>query len=96
MRPVFFSRRMVGTSMMPKLKPGQLIIATGLFHKLEPGEVVIVEHQGKQKIKRIERISDEKVFVIGDNLQTSNDSRHFGWVEQKEIIARVLFPRLAK
>ena len=89
-------RRVIGASMAPKLRPGQLIIATSLIRKLRPGQVVIVERDHKQFIKRIERIEDNHVFVIGDNLRASTDSRHFGWLGKEEIIAKVLRPNMAK
>lgn len=97
MKALVFLRRVVGRSMTPKLEPGQLIVATGWYRHLHPGQVVIIEHEGKQKIKRIEQIDEEeRVFVIGDNLQASTDSRHFGWLDEKEVIGKVLFPKLAK
>lgn len=96
MKSILFLRRVVGRSMAPKLAPGQLIVATGLFGQLHPGQVVIIRHDHKEKIKRIERIEDDKVFVIGDNLEASTDSRQFGWLDKRQIIARVLFPNLAK
>jgi nickel-type superoxide dismutase maturation protease len=92
----FVIRRVKGFSMAPKLRPGQLIIGTPLFRHLHPGQVVIVEHDNKELIKRIERVDHDKLFVIGDNLEASTDSRHFGWVEEKEVKARVLRPNLAK
>lgn len=82
--------------MAPKLRPGQLIVATSLFRKLHPGQVVIVERDNKQLIKRIERIEADKLFVIGDNLAASIDSRQFGWLDRQAVIARVLRPNLAK
>ena len=82
--------------MAPKLHPGQLILATAFFKKLRPGQVVIVERENKQLIKRIERIKEDKVFVVGDNLNASIDSRQFGWLDQSCVIAKVLRPNLAK
>jgi hypothetical protein len=82
--------------MMPRLNPGKLVIATPLLRKLRPGQVIILEHDGKEKIKRIERVDPEhcQLFVIGDNLKASSDSRHFGWVASNEFRGRVLWPRL--
>jgi hypothetical protein len=80
--------------MEPNLTSGQLIVATGAFRKIHPGQVVIVEHDGKEKVKRVERVDDSKqrVFVIGDNLASSTDSRHFGWLKYADVIGRVVYP----
>jgi nickel-type superoxide dismutase maturation protease len=93
---LFLLRRVVGNSMSPKLEPGQLLVATPLFRRLRPGQVVIIDHDGKQKVKRIERVTNNKVFVIGDNLPLSTDSRHFGWLHHNQVIGRVFWPKLAK
>jgi nickel-type superoxide dismutase maturation protease len=95
MQGLVFIRRIVGKSMAPRLKPGRLVLATRFHRHLKPGQVVILEHAGREKIKRIERIDPDKgqLFVIGDNLDASSDSRHFGWITQKDVRGRVFWPR---
>jgi phage repressor protein C with HTH and peptisase S24 domain len=82
--------------MSPKLMPGQVLLATPLFRRLRPGQVVVLQQDGRQKVKRIERIEKGKCFVIGDNPKASTDSRHFGWLDANDILARVVWPKLAK
>jgi nickel-type superoxide dismutase maturation protease len=89
-------RRVVGTSMYPKLRPGQVLLATPVFRRIMPGQVVIFDQGGRQKVKRVEEVKDNQVFVIGDNLNASTDSRHFGWLPKDRIVARVFWPKLAK
>lgn len=96
MKRLILLRRVVGSSMAPKLRPGQIIIATSLFRKLHPGQVVILRKNNKELVKRIEQIDHDKVFVIGDNLSASTDSRQFGWLDQSMVVARVFRPNLAK
>lgn len=95
MKRFLFIRRVVGKSMAPRLRSGELVLATPWHRKLKPGMVVILEHHGKEKIKRIERIDSEKgqLFVIGDNLDASSDSRHFGWIAKSTVRGRVVWPR---
>ncbi len=82
--------------MAPMLRPGQLIIATPWFKRLRPGQVVVLRKNNRELIKRIERIESDKVFVIGDNLPNSTDSRQFGWLDINTVVARVIRPKLAK
>lgn len=96
MPKVLFLRRVVGTSMAPMLKPGQLILATALRRRLRPGQVVVLRKNNRELIKRIERIEFDKVFVIGDNPDASTDSRQFGWLDMSTVVARVIRPKLAK
>lgn len=93
---MYFLRRVVGQSMIPMLRPGQLIVATTTFRKLRPGHVVVLRKNNRELIKRIERIVDGKVFVIGDNLSASTDSRQFGWLDASTVVAVVIRPKLAK
>jgi len=82
--------------MAPMLRPGQLIVAIPIFRRLKPGQVVVLRKNNRELIKRIERIESDKVFVIGDNLSASTDSRQFGWLDISTVIARVVRPKLAK
>lgn len=86
-------RRVVGHSMVPVLPPGTFVIGITYFRKLIPGDVVVVEHDGKEKIKRIDKIDNNKVFVLGDHPETSTDSRQFGWLAKEQVKARIVWPR---
>jgi phage repressor protein C with HTH and peptisase S24 domain len=79
--------------MAPTLKPGQLVIGRQT-RELRPGDVVIVSHDGLEKIKRIEKQQGDLIYLLGDNAPASTDSRNFGWVQAKAIIAKVVWPRL--
>jgi phage repressor protein C with HTH and peptisase S24 domain len=93
-RPILLIRRVHGESMQPSLKPGQIVLASGLFRQLSPQQVVIIRHQGLEKIKRIERLRQGHVFVVGDNPRASRDSHQFGWLPLDTVVARVFWPRL--
>jgi SOS-response transcriptional repressor LexA len=79
--------------MAPSLHAGQLVIGRQT-RELQPGDVVIVSHEGLEKIKRIERQQGDLIYLLGDNAGASTDSRNFGWVHAKTIIAKVVWPKL--
>jgi phage repressor protein C with HTH and peptisase S24 domain len=79
--------------MAPTLTPGQLVIGRQTS-ELHSGDVVIVSHNGLEKIKRIERQQGDLLYLLGDNPAASTDSRTFGWVQAKSIVAKVVWPKL--
>lgn len=89
-------RRVVGDSMLPGLAAGRLVFALRLVRPFGPraGDVVIAAHDDREKIKRVQSVSDGKIFLLGDNPAASKDSRHFGWLPSDVVIARVIWPRV--
>lgn len=86
-------RRVVGHSMVPILPPHTLVFGWRYFARIRPGQVVVVEHDGMEKIKRVEQVEQNKVYILGDHPETSTDSRHFGWLQKDLIKAVVVWPR---
>jgi nickel-type superoxide dismutase maturation protease len=87
-------RRVTGHSMMPILPPNALIIGLKSTKRLKIGQVVIFDHDGKEKVKRIKNINNQnELFLEGDHLIASTDSRHFGWLPDAHVIAKVIWPR---
>lgn len=86
---VLFIRQIEGESMLPKYKPGQFVISSSIVSP-KVGRVVIVEHEGKQKIKIVDDVSDGKIRVLGLNPARSVDSRHFGFLPIKSVIGVVI------
>ena len=78
--------------MLPTLRPGQLVILLSPC-TIRPGDVVMFSHSGREKIKRISELTNTIVYLLGDNAFASTDSRHFGWVPEKTIIAKLMWPR---
>lgn len=90
-KPLFI-RRVSGDSMSPTLTDGQLVICSSLF-KPKLNKVIVVSHNNYEKVKRLKKIEQETVFVEGDNLSSSTDSRVFGPIQYSQIIGRVILPR---
>lgn len=77
--------------MLPALKPGQDVLVLRWFFKPKIGDLIVFEKDGKEMVKRVQKLNDRCIFVIGDNLHESTDSRHFGWIERKEIVGKIIF-----
>lgn len=87
-------RQVVGHSMLPRLQNGRIVVASGWFRALNPRDVIIIRHDGREKIKRIKEVADNRLFVVGDNAIESTDSRQFGWIDSQCVLGKVLWPRI--
>lgn len=83
-------RRVVGDSMQPTLRPGQVIVATRLL-PLHRGDVVVAVADGREVIKRITNIDGDKFELRGDNGEYSTDSRSFGVLSRRSLYGKVIF-----
>jgi nickel-type superoxide dismutase maturation protease len=93
LRVPFVVRRVVGHSMVPALPPNTLVIGWTYFRRPKPGQIMVVEHDGREKIKRIDQVEGERIYLLGDHPETSIDSRHFGWLPTGYLRARIIWPR---
>jgi type IV secretory pathway protease TraF len=80
--------------MAPRLESGKIILARRWLKHLKPGDVVIARYKGREIIKRVERTEPSRIFLIGDNLNASTDSRHFGWLNKRDVVAKVVWPHV--
>ncbi len=82
-----------GKSMNPTLKDGEVVLVDREA-KIEVGDIVVAKHpieQTSEVVKRVERINERgHYFLVGDNLEDSNDSRHFGAVSTDYIKGKVV------
>jgi nickel-type superoxide dismutase maturation protease len=85
-------RRVVGDSMLPTLRPGQIVVATR-WVRLRPGKIVIALTPRREVVKRVKSVTARGMELIGDNPAASTDSRHFGPVDPRAIVGVVIYPR---
>jgi hypothetical protein len=78
--------------MLPNFQDGGVLIASGWYSRLRKHDVVIIFHEGREKVKRIHKITGDKLFVVGDNSESSTDSRDFGWLPVEAVTAKVIWP----
>ena len=82
-------RRIVGESMYPTYKEGQIVI--GLKSKeYRIGQIVIAIQNNREVVKRITAIGDGYYNLVGDNLAKSSDSRKLGPVKKGDILGKVI------
>lgn len=82
-----------GASMLPTLKNGEVVLVDRAA-EIEIGDIVVAKHpieQTSEIIKRVGQINERgNYFLVGDNLEDSNDSRHFGAVTREYIKGKVV------
>lgn len=77
--------------MNPTLIEGQDVLSVNWFYKIKVGDLVIVKVDGKEMVKRIQKVDDRRIFVIGDNKDESTDSRDFGPVNTDQVVGKVIY-----
>ena len=88
--------RVAGPSMLPTLAEGQTVLVDPSAYRRrrpQPGDVVLAEHpleQGLLVIKRVAELRESGAFLLGDNPDTTSDSRDFGPVSFDRLQGRVV------
>ena len=102
---IFPLAKVNGRSMLPTFKDGSLLLTTRLFNrdKLKIGDIYVykrINEDGQEiaVVKRLTNITslpyedyDNLLFFEGDNPEESYDSRHYGFINAEDIIAKVLW-----
>ncbi|MCW5961162.1 MAG: nickel-type superoxide dismutase maturation protease [Pyrinomonadaceae bacterium] len=82
-----------GNSMFPTMRDGEEVLVDRNA-EVKVGDIVVAKHpieQTTEVVKRIDRINERgHFFLIGDNPDDSNDSRHFGAVSVEYIKGKVI------
>lgn len=74
---------------MPAYRPGDTLLGVRWFAP-RPGQVVVAFHSGKHLIKRLVKLEDGQIWVEGDNAAHSTDSRHYGYLRQTQLKAKII------
>lgn len=75
--------------MVPTLVPDdRIIIRYGKSFSV--GDLIIFKRDDHTEIKRVERIEDDGLFVVGDNDLMSLDSRTYGLISPDSVIGRAI------
>lgn len=85
-----------GRSMFPTLNEGdKLTSVRSYLCKIKVGDIVVAKPypcDDRLVIKRVAEIEAQGYYyyLLGDNPDESYDSRNYGWVSKKEIVAKVV------
>lgn len=87
----------IGKSMLPTLVEGDSPIFTRIFSRKNPKEgcIYVIQRGDKRAIKRLSKVIkvgiDTYCFFLGDNPSESYDSRQYGYINAKNIVAKVIW-----
>lgn len=83
-----------GKSMNPTLADGEVVLVDRTA-EIKVGDIVVSRHPVEQVTEIVKRVTEINsrghYFLVGDNLDDSNDSRHFGAVTREYIRGKVVF-----
>lgn len=86
-----------GYSMFPTLSDGEFYMSRRVFRKTKcrVGKIYVYRppyesEEEKFVIKRLADIKDGKYFFLGDNADDSYDSRYYGYVDSKNVVAELI------
>lgn len=93
----------VGDSMYPTYKNGEIVVGRRLFRKssLKKGDVVVyynpTDQSKRRVIKRIDSVTKDKgnilFYCLGDNAEESYDSRYYGFFSSNLVICKIVNQR---
>ena len=93
---IFMFLTVSGRSMFPTLTEGDKLTSVRTYLcKLNVGDIVVAKPyddgcENRLVIKRIAKKDGDYFYLLGDNPNESYDSRNYGWVSKKEIVAKVV------
>lgn len=86
-----YLRRVVGQSMLPTLRPGQVCVFIKTT-RYRHGDIVLAKAEGRPVVKRV-HYREDKIHLKGDNHQVSTDYIITRRTRKNRIVARLVWPK---
>lgn len=83
---LLFLRRVVGHSMNPTLREGQIVVASSLF-RAKTGDVVIAKVNGIEVVKRIKSSGFKQIKLASD----ARGHGLYATVKREDIVGKAIF-----
>jgi nickel-type superoxide dismutase maturation protease len=82
-----------GASMRPTLEPGDRLLVLA-WRRIRAGDLVALSdprQPARTLVKRVARVDDARLTVLGDDPAVSTDSRSFGPVPRSSVLGRAVY-----
>lgn len=88
--------RVTGESLSPDFQDGDFVLILKipfLFKPIKAGDTIVFKHPSYGTlIKKVDRLdpNGDSIYVLGSH-QFSLDSRQIGWIEQQNVVGKVIW-----
>ncbi len=79
--------------MYPAYKHGQIVLVS-MIRNYKVNDVVVALQDNREVMKRVAEVKSGSYSLLGDNKDASTDSRTHGWLPDRQILAKVVFPKV--
>lgn len=74
--------------MAPTLRQDDIVIISR--RKPRAGQITVARNDGLEIIKRVAEVKGSRYYLVGDNSEESTDSRHYGYITNKDILGTIM------
>lgn len=89
--------KVIGDSMYPTYKDGDVLFISKKFYRLTLNQIYVYKSpkSNRDVLKRLVSmrtlINKKYLYFLGDNAEVSIDSRNYGYVEETNVVGKVIF-----
>lgn len=88
---MIFFRRVIGSSMEPTLRQGQIVLCHQV-RNFKKGQIVVAFVGGREVVKRISKIEEGTIFLSVDDNKHAHNGKYFAKITDSKIEGVVFWP----